>query len=324
MADVKQKEPASNTGGFRKVAARISSWTTNLLVSAVVVLIALLLGGRLLELWRPTADVATTVVPSGAEALSVFDDPHTPLQLDFGQAPLTVSRQMTRGGREQALQQLRQTCASQLAASVLPAADASRAEQRLLQLIRSRRPLLRPTEQTALYQLDPSFPVTIGTISATGPAAGAEDGKLVHRVVVWGLAVPRGDDDWSLYTFRERRDPPDGSAQESFRSVPVPPGVRHLMTIAAQQQTIVAFQGIGDPGQWATFYDDWFQANGWQRPSDWRRGSRNWLGRYRSIDDRQLADVSITKDVQPTDGTEPGWRGLITKSIAGDNQQNLK
>lgn len=303
---------AESQTGVGAIAVRISRWTTNLLLSAVIVLVALVLGGKLLNLWRPippAPQVSDFALPN---ALDVFDDPQMAVQLDFGDSPVSIFRQQTTSDREEAVQQLLATCGRQLTDCVPPDEPPGESERFLLQNVKMHAAVERPTADTALYRLGKSFPMAVGIRSMQI----GDNGTSVDRVVVWGLAVPVHDRKWTLYTFQAKPKGANGDAAASQEKLPIPPDTNHLLTLRFPRQQIVTFKATGNPQDWATFYDQWFDRRDWTRIADWKRRTKNWSCTFRLNENREdgrVANLSFTGSDSESKENSTVWRGFVTE-----------
>jgi hypothetical protein len=284
--------------------------------SAVVVLVAVLFGSHLLRLWWPLTP-STGLTPSavGTEGLSQFDDPSMPREIELGDVQMVVYRQEVAGRRRDATARLCEECTSQLRESALPSGEASEAEQALLKFLATRRPIDKPTADSALYQLDKSLPIVVGTRSvAAEDDERANDDAQGRRIVVWGLLVPRRPTAWHLYCFRTTPAaghvaPGDNGEVE----VPVPPSADHVLTIRSTGTVVATFRGTS-PEEWSTFYDGWFRGRGATATVAWRHDADQWHSRWVWVSGgvAHTADLHFSRAVDVR-GDGPVWRGVLTE-----------
>ncbi len=306
--------------GYASVARRISGWTTNLLATAVVVLIALLFGRQLIALWRapePFPDVRAE------NQLAAFDDPLTPLQIEFGNSPMVLYRQPFLGELDAALQQLCQACAAQLKKAPRPTSKTVPAsEAALLARVAKRPPLKLVPPDGALYQLDDSLPVIVGTKQIADDRPDGSVGNLTERVVIWGIVVPGPDEGWTLYSFGAQGDEVQPESTTSIgASVPLPPGAERILTMRwPGGGGVTAFSGAAEPEQWTQFFDNWFETQGAERTIAWRRYGDSRYARYALPQDDRILSVDI--QFSPNTSGEPAkpnrWRGLMTETPGND------
>jgi hypothetical protein len=314
------EKPPNGEIGYASVARRVSGWTTNLLATAIVVLIALLFGRQLIALWR-----APEPFPSvrAENQLAAFDDPLTPLQLEFGNSPMVLHRQPFLGDLDEALQQLCQACAEQLKQLPRPASKTvSAAEASLLARVTKRPPLKLVWPDGALYQLDDSLPVVVGTKLVAGDPRAGSVGNLTERVVTWGIAVPGADEGWTLYAFGTQGDDVQSeSAADNAVSVPLPPGAERILSIRwPGGGCVTAFSGAGEAEHWEQFFDKWFEARSAERTIAWCRHGDSRYARYSLPQGARILSVDI--QFSPITSGEPAapnrWRGMTTETPGND------
>lgn len=303
---------AKRDTSYRSVASRISGWTTNLLATSVVLLIALVFGRKLVQLWRPPAAAPEKDTP---QQLVAFDDPLTPLRLEFGHSPIIMHRQPFLGSTQDAVEQLCSSCSNQLESSLAPTGKVSPAESMLLRRLAGRSPRHDSPPKTGLYQLDEALPIVVGTKQVARSDGVRDNGTMRRRVVTWGIAVPAADNRWTLFSFSHGR----GVAAADFSDgesagIALPPTTVHLMTIRwPGGGGVTAFNGDDRPEEWAKFYDNWFDNLGIRRDAPWRKGDR-WHVRYLNRRKGKVVnyDIQFTRDASQTPDTR--WRGMITET----------
>lgn len=96
----------SKPHGFAHLAKRISAWTTNGLLTLVILLAGLVFGRQVLKWWAAdaTPPAETSVAPLASDGLG---DPAKAHFLQFGNQPWAIERQEIRGDKEQAAAALR-------------------------------------------------------------------------------------------------------------------------------------------------------------------------------------------------------------------------
>jgi hypothetical protein len=323
-SDKPNQRRAKDDTNYRSVAKRISGWTTNLLATSIVVLIALVFGRKLVQLWRPPSPAPNVSTP---QQLAAFDDPFTPLRLKFGDSPVVMHRQPLVGSANEAVEQLCRSCSDQLTSSAPPTGKASPAELMLLHRLAGRRPRNDSPPQSSLYQLDEALPMVVGTKQVAARDAVRDDGKDRRRVVTWGIAVPVADNQWTLFSFSHKSGT-DGAnlSSDETASVALPPTTVHLMTIRwPGGGSVTAFSGNDQPEAWSKFYDEWFDERGFRRGAAWRQGDR-WHARYSNRRENKIVhyDVQFAKSTMYSSSEAPSaaWRGMITETTTNINEDD--
>jgi hypothetical protein len=301
-------EPSPELSGFALASRRVIGWTTNLLATGIVLVLALGMGRELVRWWgvgsQPPA-MSADPNPAGSQV--------DPQSLEFGHGDYSLTRQSLAGAREAALGRLRELCREALAADAAGLSPPTASETAFLQRTASREPLEEQPGRWQLHYFEDAFPLLVGVrnapaevrpggrdppvehrpdAGATGLADRARSGGSQRRVLAWGLAVPAGENEWSLYTYRAAR--PAGSSAEPGRTTPDPLGSRKLLadvqlptgarrTLALRGQpgeATIGFTGRGLPETWRKELDAWFAAQGWQSDG-WRSINSGWHAHYR-------------------------------------------
>ena len=253
---------------FASVARKVSGWTTNLLATGLILVLALGLGRQLVGWWRIDPNQALPPLPTDQLGPG-STDPTAPYTLEFGDSPFSIDERTVHGDRAEAAGQLLAACRLAATESSAPAEPPAAAEKKLLETVR----LLEPLEvagEVRLYGPETGFPLLVAVAPAPqaaqldsppiGPksaenrtenapesaapaaddAAAAQLGASRDRVLVWGMAASAGDQVWSLYTFRlgQRRAAP----AVQVPSVSLPPGSHRTMALRdARGETLLGF-----------------------------------------------------------------------------------
>ena len=165
---------------------------------------------------------------------------------------------------------------------------------------------LKPTEEERgkwrLYQLPNDLPMVAGVRQDAAATQGRAASKLAEgtpAVVIWGLAIPRARQAWTLYTFQPESDA--GQPNSGLASIPIPPGSCRIMAMqVAEGGGIAAFSGPDRTEQWKQFYDDWFVKHRWKPSGGWQQMGSSWHVRYTAADRRQpaAAEIRLSPDRQ--------------------------
>lgn len=225
-------EPAS----FASLSRRISGWTTNLLATALVAVLALAVGRQLITWWRVepgSGDPANGANASpGTVALADLSAGQT-LELGFGTLPYQLQCRTLRGDQAAAVEALSAAC-RELAAGAPPLAGLGPAEEQLLAVASQAEPSARGPGSIELFAAPQGMPLVVVTaafaeqpaktdppaallppldqqiapVASDQPAAAEREPKTVaakpvgasrRRVVTWGLAASAQAGEWSLY-----------------------------------------------------------------------------------------------------------------------------
>ena len=260
-------EPEENRPtGYGRLARRMRTWTTNALVTAMVVALGLAAGRQLVEWWRAEpAEVGANAKPDFAQGLA---EPGALQFIEFGASGWVMGRQEIAGDTAAAAEALQEIARAVIARSALPSGPITATEQRVLDTLAKRKPVAA-AGNWALFEMRPGYPMLLGLRwAAAGPQGPARQAGRTGRVVLSAVGVPAGEKRWTLYTFGlEGRDtpPPTGGLD-----VPLPPGAtRGLGIRALGGAAVVSFKRASGPDECMTFYNQWFSARGWTAPGGW-------------------------------------------------------
>jgi len=200
-----REREADAAGSRASLARRISFWTTNLIATAFVLIVALVVGRELVRWWQPPGATAEPTPPLAAQ-------PAGEVELQFGDAAHTMRRREHRGAAASALQTLEALCRTDLdefdpqKANLPPVGSR---EQALLNRLSGQSPAAKTDGGGRLYRWEAGFPMVVGVmpVATIAPADAADkprshDGQAADRVVTWGLAIPYGDEAWRLLAFQ--------------------------------------------------------------------------------------------------------------------------
>ncbi len=295
--------------GFGTVARRVTAWTTNCLVSAIIIVAGLGFGRQVLLWWSEDASPPAARPP----AADWFANPSVPHSIEFGNQSWAMSRRSMQGNAERALAELRTVAAALTRQSTIPDEPATPAEQKLLDRLSREKPILEQPGAWQVHQFGGPFPMVAGILrgsSRTEAPGGTQLAATTQRVVTWGLGLPAGKDEWTFYTFSC-----SGGGGEPFpglSNLGLPPGATQTLNIRATDGgAAVAFQGPQEADDWKDFFDAWFHDQGWAAGS-WRRNGSSWHLRARSGGEKK----ETTIDVQFGPRADGRLEGLLVVSAA--------
>jgi hypothetical protein len=288
-------EPAAS--GFALVAKRISSWTTNCLFSALILVLGLAFGRQVLVWWGSDEAEPLASPPQLAMTDGLGDD-RRPHLLQFGDSPWAVRRQTITGTRSEAAAALRAVCRESTVSSALPPETAGSEESRFLDSLDGRTPVDGKPGQWMLFEMEGGFPLAAGVRTRA-----AEDGlgdespvaDLPGRVVTWGIAVPTAERTWTLYTFCP--DSGEGGPLAGLTDIELPPDSTKTISIqVAQGGAIVAFETPAKTSASMDFFDRQFRRRGWTAEGTWQSLGKSRHGRYveASTGPARTVDVRLT------------------------------
>lgn len=252
---------------FRRLARRMTDWTTKGLFSALVIVGGLGFGRQVLCWWgedESAPAAAGRVAPAFDLAAGAG-----PVEIAAGDSNLWFGHQTIRGDQAAATKSLRAACRQALGAAApwSPSADAH--EQDVLTRLADFEPVERLSEsESQLYEPVPGMPLAIGVrrVAEAGAGDSQDATEPQDRVVLWGLAAPAGENAWTLYLFRADRPVAGDDA-----GPPLPPGCRRLMAFSNSAGAgTVAFHGTGGCDEYRRFFQAWLAEHWPQAVADWQ------------------------------------------------------
>ncbi len=297
--------PIEYRSHYAKLARRMVGWTTNLLATTVVLVLALAGGRELISWWGLSS--ATESLSSASQEASDWTVPWQSCLVQFGDAPFALQRDSVSGDVDHALEQLRRRCRKVLSEQPSAPVEMGPAEAKLLAAYRDRKPVEEQPGAWRLYETRQPMPLVVGIRDDCDAHAAGENGQAANsRLVVWGMAVPESPQSWSTYTCRTA---PGSSAASKSTAVPVPPGCHRTLNIADENgNMLIGFYG-GDPTEAMQFYNAWAARENWRIARDWQRGGSAYSARYVPADARHDAiNVQLAVDDTQT------MRGLMIVS----------
>jgi hypothetical protein len=279
---------------FATVGHRITAWTTNLLATGVVLLLALGVGRQLVG-WYRVESPAPKLSPGAGMSLAGLAN-GDPIELDFGDAPYAIQRREVTGELEEARAALVIACRE--VAGRTPLASPSAAESNLLELCERETPLETTPDGRRIFAPQTALPLVV-VLRPIAPGNGAPVlAGSENRVVTWGMAGPAGPRQWHLFVAHseERAAGQTGAGESAIapHDFPLPPGARRMLGLRDQRGgSMSSFAGNGQPAEWIAFLSDWFGRSQWTRCDDWRLADGFWRARYELTGDAKRATLDL-------------------------------
>lgn len=260
----------------RRLARRITGWTNNLLVTAVVVMVTLVVGRQLVGMWVGERESGLS---TSEMALTDQWPSLTSAQLEFGEGPFRLIREELPPSQQAAADFLRQRCCQLMVTAAAPESPPGEAESRLLQRVQGWKPVNQESGKWRLFeQVD--NPDAIG--SRMPVLLGIRDdcpGEFPSRLVVFGLTLPNASETNTAFLFQTR---PVSSTGQLV--IPIPDGCRRTLAIGGDEQgKLIGFQG-GTVAESRAFYDRWADKSNWQAAGMWEKTGLSWNRRFMPLD----------------------------------------
>ncbi len=278
---------------FADVARRVRIITSNLLATALVLIIGLVIGREVIGWWREDEN------NKRQSAVASQPSEPTPTIAQFGVNGPPLELRTLMGDRTQALAGLRAMCRSAIDSTPpITAKSITDEERRLLNTVAKSTPS-ETTPQGAIYELPGAIPVVV---AVTG------HDEATRRVAYCGLALSPAQDGWSLYGIRWL----NRGEQFQNEAFPLPPGTQRVMSLATgATATTLVFSGVGEVANWQAFYERTAEERGWRTLHDWRRVGYDWQASYEA----NTTSSTITRyDIQLSSDSFGFWRGLVTST----------
>jgi hypothetical protein len=256
---------------FGRLARRISSVTTNSLLTAIVLVAGIGFGRQVLQWWSPERSKPqpehTPTLP--AEDLSAPDQFHW---IRFSDHAWSLARHEISGDQTQAAQALKEFCRRLLPKCSPPRQMALPEEKSLLKSLSEKIPFADQPPLGKLYTLEETLPLVLGT-----------NGEKKSRLCLWALALPEGTGHWTLLAFAS--SPEEGGNETTPPAIPLPPKCRKMLSIqAVKGESATGFSGPVALEECKLFYRQWFQQHGWKPVSAWQLQKKTaWYAQYKEI-----------------------------------------
>src|SRR5262245_17073687 len=260
-------------------ARRLTGWTSNLLVTGIVLVAALGVGRQLTRWWRvdPQNETSSHIPDPGA----VGEAGDQRLSLEFGHG-YSLRRIEVKGDAETATEKLQAECREIAENSPLPSQPPTDGEQRFLARTSDRPPLEEKAGKWQIHRFDGKLPLLVAVrLDAANP-----------RVVAWGLTVPSDEEACTLLVY-------EAGAAASGPLVPdeisLPAGLRRTLTLRGPQETTIGLAGAMTARNCTQELDASLADQGWTS-TGWRQSSATWHNRYQSSQQAGRLDVQLSAD----------------------------
>ena len=192
-------QPRAN---FSSLGKTITNWTSNLVATAIVVVIALTFGSQLVSSWVPRGSLTEA---------SEFEISQTwptlqACSLEFGDSPFRLTREAFAGSESDVISFLQNRCREELENDAQPVGEIGQRESKMISHSVDRTPIEQVEGKWRIFlgpKLDESqpLPIAIGIRDncRSYSATATEPGKSESRLVVWAMAMPVENDGWTTF-----------------------------------------------------------------------------------------------------------------------------
>lgn len=259
--------PTSPPPSKPKPARSVFARTTDILVISLLLTVSLTTGRQIIDWWHDDPTTVTAPSPS----TPAWGESGEPVELQFGAAPGSLTRQVVQGDRAVALRKLTDRCAEVTANA--PQLTAGKAEERsIIETLLQRKPVAEKEGRWRVYSLEGPFEMVIGLQSLKSERP--RDAES-WRIVCSGSLLPAEKKSWALHLFTAHDSVVMASGTET---IPLPPGARRLMSLGESGQRFTGFT-VESERECMQFYDRWFAHRGWTN-FGWQSGNRTWTARF--------------------------------------------
>jgi len=260
-----RRSPVPPARDFSDLARRISGRTTDLFAVALVMVLLLYLGTRMMQWWR--AEPPTVTAGPADAPLAIWGNA-AKLAVEFDGGPWRLARSTATGTAEEvtraALDHASRTLQS---ARPLDLQPPDTAELQWLEQLRDWPPQVA-TGHGEIFVLGGPWPWIVATQSAfnteeTGDASHAADSR---RVICWAFALPQSQQHWTLYTAVRASGP---ASNTSETEIVIPDSSQRLLTAHSSLGGLTTFRSDDSLRR---IQDDWNRqliASGWLVVSSW-------------------------------------------------------
>lgn len=287
-------EPARPVG-FGDVAKRITSRTTDFLAICIV-LVATLTTGRQIFVWWHVVPPSESAAQSTEPGKSAWEADQQPVALEFGDLPVSVTRQIVSGEPAAVLAALVRNCETATRVADHPLRERDETEDHLLERLADSRPAAEESGTWQVHVVDDRFLLVAGLRRLPGGQSG-DAARSEWRLVCWGIGMPAGAQTWTTFVMRGTGGP--SSVGGGTLDVPIPPDSRRSLSLKDERgAALVGFSGTGEPDRWMQFYDRWFTSRGWTLSDGWSVGQEVWSARFAApgSSDRERVEIRFARD----------------------------
>ncbi|MDA1016489.1 MAG: hypothetical protein O3A00_18795 [Planctomycetota bacterium] len=284
--------PHQTHTGFSRVGRMIRRRTTDFLAITIIAVGLIAVGGHLSQWWNTEAEELSNPLLTAQDLVgldAIWGANGTPVQLDFGNSPYSLGKEVVTGDAQAAVNTLLDRCEAAIRSSSSNLPTPAPAEARLLKLVDAAKPVrASEPEGWALYRIEYPTTMIVGTRVSEQPSEHA-----LRRVVCWGIALPMADR-WTLFTIQS-----SARGSESGRpAIPLPPNARRTLSLRESSGAfLMGFTGEASLANWATFYAEESRKLGWEPIQDWVHKTSTASARYlfRTGDRTYWVDIQLTR-----------------------------
>lgn len=267
FAETSEAGTQPSAASYGRLAKRITGWTSNLVATAIVLLVCLGVGHTLLD-WSGREEPQASVAPSAGYVTGAAPgDVEFPIAEGMKRVTVRGDRDAVRTELRRRIEQItRQRIANGAGLQDAAARTPSPSEARLLELTANRPAAAAEPGQWELHEFIGTFPLWVGFVHFPADAAASsvqDKGSAAparhRRLAAWGMAVPGGDDRWNLY-LQETGSPQQAAWQGNSLEPPLPEGCYRTLALSDERgERLIGFAGETAIDDCRRHFDRWAQ-----------------------------------------------------------------
>lgn len=315
----------SEQAGYSNVAKKITAWTSNLLATAVVIMIALAVGSQLVSSYRPDESASGSL---NSEIVSAWPELES-CALEFGDSSLQLQRETMRGSSSDALTSLQTQCRSALENGTVVSSEPGQREMNLLANVvnaEDAQPIEVSPGKWRIFRVSSGkddeleFPMVVGV---RDDVEVVDEVSANTRVAVWGLAMPRftsEPDASDATTETNSKTATKGTSNEkgaskavveahewtTFVAVPAPESEANIFKSNLIPKRFKRTLAIANPNggsligfagdsrlEAIRFYDSKALSEGWEVSSAWKQNQDTWSARFKLPEESPFEGIQV-------------------------------
>lgn len=290
--DERQSDTLTNRGtSFSGLGKNITSWTSNLLATAIIVVIALTFGSQLVSSWVPRKSK-----PEASEftALQSWPTLHA-CSLEFGDSPFQLTRETFDGADSDVISFLQIRCREELESNAPPVGQIGEHEATLIKNSANRLPIEQIAGKWRIF-LGPklgelrALPIALGIRDdcISSSKSKTKDESLQSRLVVWALAMPAENGQWTTFVAK-------ASTLNSLLGLEklLPDNSKRTLAMTDPAGgSIIGFSG-GEFDEAIAYYQNMAKNQDWKLETDQAQTRHSWSARISPDQDSQIKGIQV-------------------------------
>lgn len=284
--DVKARTPeaittsivSTNPKGYTGLGTRINNWTSNIISTAIVIVIAVVGGAQLASSWSVPKQKTPELLKL-ADAWPSLEH----CSLEFGTSAIQLAHQTFMGDEAATRAFLVSLCKQTMLDGAEAAGPVGKRESVLLAHSKNRSPIEQSEGHWRVFAGGESsevsvLPMAFGIRDNLKPddSVARSGSETTSRLAVWAIAVPgQITDNWTTLVGTASTHGQDLGVEGQM----IPADSQRTMSISDQGGSIIGFQG-GEIRDAFTYYDNLAQSQAWKIKQPWHRTGETWTSTF--------------------------------------------